>query len=315
MKIKPPYVYVGGKRRMLKLIAENIPHEFGNYFEPFLGGGAVALHVMQNYPNRHYHLSDFNEEIPLVWLAIRDNPDTLNDLLEEHSSRHNEQYFYSVRNWDRNGVLEFHTDIERAARFIYICGASFGGGYTFDKSGFCNKSWAKSRPYFKPDTDNIIELNQLLNDRAIHIYKRDFKDVGEQMRAGDLIYLDPPYDVDKDREDYAGNDNYVKNDPTELITKQVKALMNSAGHHGAYALASNSSTAMTENLWDGWNSVEKQIVWSSGSGRKPSIEKLWGNYALWRVLKEQRENPSDAPVSDDESTSKAEADEQVSEAV
>lgn len=288
MKIKPPYVYVGGKRRVLKMIAENIPDEFGNYFEPFLGGGAVALHIMENYPNRHYHLSDFNEEIPLVWLAIRDNPETLSELLEEHSARHTREYFTSVRNWDRHGILDLHTDVERAARFIYICGGSFGGGYTVDKEGFCDKGWAESRPYFNPDTENIIELNQLLNDRAIHIYKRDFKEVSEQMRAGDLIYLDPPYDVDKSGKGSSGNDNYVKNDPTEVITKQVKALMNKANHHGAYAMASNSDTALTQKLFDGWNNIEKEIVWSSGSGREPSTEKLWGNYGLWRALEVQR---------------------------
>lgn len=312
MKIKPPYVYIGGKRRMLKLIADNIPHQFGNYFEPFLGGGAVALHVMENYPNRHYYLSDFNEEIPLVWLAIRDDPEELSELLEEHSARHSEEYFYSIRKWDRRGLLELHTDVERAARFIYICNSSHNGGYRLDNEGFCRQSFAPSRPYFTPDTENIIEINQLLNDRAIHIYKRDFNEVVEDIRAGDFIYLDPPYDVVKDETGYSSSDEYVKNVPTAVLTKQVKKLMNTVGHHGAYALASNSDTALTQKLWDGWNSVEKEIVWSSGNEGKRSTEKLWGNYALWKVVKEQHREAAEAASTASDSPDEAEGGEEVS---
>lgn len=289
-KVKPPYPYIGGKRRLLKIIKDNIPENFGNYYEPFLGAGAVALHVLQNNPDKHYYLSDYNVQIPITWEAIRDNVDEVVELLLEHSARHNQHYFTSIRNLDRHGIHLHQTLPEIAARFIYICSTSWGGGYTVTKANYCNKNFAKAG--WVPDAKNIIELSKLLNDRAVHFYRRDFLDVSHQMRAGDFLYLDPPYDA---VEGSAGNDNYVKRDSTHEITLQVRKLMETADLSGIYALGSNSSTANTEELWEGWHSIETQIVWTSGSAREPQTEKLWGNFALHRsITSEAPEMPPSA---------------------
>lgn len=41
---KPCFPWVGGKRRLLPVLTESLPKDFGNmetYVEPFVGGGAL----------------------------------------------------------------------------------------------------------------------------------------------------------------------------------------------------------------------------------------------------------------------------------
>ncbi len=42
----PPIIkWAGGKERELKAIFSNMPQAFGNYYEPFVGGGSVFTSV------------------------------------------------------------------------------------------------------------------------------------------------------------------------------------------------------------------------------------------------------------------------------
>lgn len=285
MTAKPPFPYVGGKRRLLKVIDQNIPEEFGNYYEPFLGAGAVAIHMMQKYPGRHFYLSDYSWDVTLAWISIQQYPDELIELLHEHAMRHNRDYFAKIAHSDRTTAIHQMSTTERGARLIYICCTSFGGGFSYDKSGHCSSSFGKSE--WIPNVENIHELSKLLNDNPVHIYQRDFVKVAEYMKAGDFIYLDPPYATDFENDpNYKGNDAYAKNADTPEIIKQTHELMDLANDAGAYALANNASTPTTEALWEGWNSTSSAINWTSGKNisRPPQTERLWGNNALHRVL-------------------------------
>ena len=42
-----PFVkWAGGKRQLLTQIKERMPEKYNNYFEPFVGGGAVAFALL-----------------------------------------------------------------------------------------------------------------------------------------------------------------------------------------------------------------------------------------------------------------------------
>ena len=50
---KTPLRYPGGKSRACKKMEPFFPdlRDYNVYYEPFLGGGSVALHVTKKYPN------------------------------------------------------------------------------------------------------------------------------------------------------------------------------------------------------------------------------------------------------------------------
>src|SRR5690625_1348023 len=99
---KPFVKWVGGKRQLLPELVARLPQQFGAYFEPFVGGGALfwllqyqrALQVdFQTY------ISDFNSELINAYQVVRDQPTELIACLE--SFENNEEFYYRVRAWDR----------------------------------------------------------------------------------------------------------------------------------------------------------------------------------------------------------------------
>jgi len=41
-----PFVkWAGGKRQLIPILSQHIPKNFGSFFEPFLGGGAMMFHL------------------------------------------------------------------------------------------------------------------------------------------------------------------------------------------------------------------------------------------------------------------------------
>ena len=144
--VKPFYSWVGGKRRVLDFIEECLPTKFGNYHEPFLGGGAVALHVMARHPEPTYYLSDLNSELINAWQCVKDNPEEVIEIATIHSDRMDKAYYLYLRNHDRRGVLHLLSPEERAARFITLCNNAFGGMYSENDQGHCRSSFGMVRP-------------------------------------------------------------------------------------------------------------------------------------------------------------------------
>jgi len=291
VKVAPFYNWVGGKRRLMDFIQENTPESFVNYHEPFLGGGAVALDLLMRTPpavdghRKTFYLSDLNAELIATWTAVRDDVDQLIELIEEHRDRHDRQYFLAVRSWDVDGVLAFKTDTERAARFLYILQTSFNGQWNENAEGFCKASFGFDEPRIPKDFfSNLQAIHSLLNAHNVVLSHQSFEAGEEFIQSGDFVYLDPPYAVDDD-DGAAGWDGYVAGGAGDAFQPVVVDYIDMLTIKGAYALASNSNTATTRQLYKGWNQIQKSIIWSGGgvNGRRV-IEKLFANYLLYVAL-------------------------------
>jgi DNA adenine methylase len=270
---------------MLDFIEENTP-EFAVYHEPFLGGGAVALHLLRKYPDATFMLSDLNAEIIHTWEQTRSNPEQLVALLQEHASRHSREYFHSVRNWDRRAQWEsFYSPAERAGRFIYIASTAFGGMWHTNEANQCVSGFGK--PDFRPKITNLMRVSRLLNKRNVHLRQASFEATGRYFAAGDFVYLDPPYATDHaDRE---GWDGYQGGGGLGAdFQLKVKEFINRQTDKGVLVLASNASTPTTEYLYAGWNRISREILWTSSSTNHVATEVLWGNLHLARSLRQSR---------------------------
>ncbi len=64
--IKSPLRYPGGKSRAVKIIAPIIP-DFGEYREPFLGGGSIFIYAKQCYPDKKFWVNDLYLELYKFW--------------------------------------------------------------------------------------------------------------------------------------------------------------------------------------------------------------------------------------------------------
>src|SRR5690625_2883818 len=114
--IQPFLKWAGGKRQLLPYINEYYPKSFNRYFEPFVGAGAVFMDLKHN----DIVINDLNSELMNVYEVVRDDVDNLIELLKNHAQKNNKEYYYKVREYDRDGSLEKMSSTKSAARFIYL---------------------------------------------------------------------------------------------------------------------------------------------------------------------------------------------------
>ena len=82
IKVSPFVKWAGGKRQLMDKILERLPQDFNNYYEPFVGGGAVLFELK---PQRA-HINDINKSLINTYKAIRDFPQEFMSLLKSIDS-------------------------------------------------------------------------------------------------------------------------------------------------------------------------------------------------------------------------------------
>jgi DNA adenine methylase len=106
---------VGGKRQLLETLIPLLPKQISTYCEPFAGGGAMLFHLQ---PTTAY-INDINIELMGVYQAIKNDVESLIAYLQDFKNE--SDFFYAVRDWDRNkeeySKLSY---IKKAARIIYL---------------------------------------------------------------------------------------------------------------------------------------------------------------------------------------------------
>ena len=80
--IKSPLRYPGGKSRALKFLAPRISEGFEEFREPFVGGGAIFLHLASSYQTiERLFISDINPELYIAYKTIQNQVDELIGML------------------------------------------------------------------------------------------------------------------------------------------------------------------------------------------------------------------------------------------
>src|SRR5256885_14573056 len=90
--IKPFIRWAGGKSRLLPHILPHVPTSIRNYYEPFLGGGAVFLACAARVSGRAI-LADLNEHLVAAWVAMRDHEAELRPLLDWYLANDSKEFY------------------------------------------------------------------------------------------------------------------------------------------------------------------------------------------------------------------------------
>ena len=187
-----PFVkWAGGKQQLLAQYEALFPDGVARYFEPFVGGGAVFFHFWntRRLPEQRY-LFDNNHELVTAYQIVRDDLEALLDLLAVHTERHNKEYYYQIRKLDRRNVEL--SDVERAARTIYLNKTCYNGLYRVNRKGQFNVPIGSYKDPKIRDEETLRAANAAL--QGVHIEVRDFRTIVDLAQAGDFFYFDPPYD-------------------------------------------------------------------------------------------------------------------------
>lgn len=182
--LRRPFIkWAGGKTRLLRHLVPHVPATFGNFHEPFLGGGAMFFAV-RGRAKRSAYLSDLSEELVNAWQVVAELGDELVAHLKPYLEQDGEAFYYSLRP---------HTPkdrIDRACRFLYLNQTSWNGLWRVNKWGEFNVPWGQ-RPFRGFSTDDLDEIANALDGVSIEL--EDFRTSLQRVRSGDFVYLDPPY--------------------------------------------------------------------------------------------------------------------------
>lgn len=185
--LKPFTKWVGGKRQLLPNLLSLIPSKFNNYFEPFVGGGALFFELA---PKKAV-INDNNRELVLAYRVIKNDVELLIDELEKHKENNSKEYYLELRAADRDGRIEKMSDVERAARILYMLRVNFNGLYRVNSKNQFNVPYGKYKNPRILDEDNLRNINKYLNENDIAILNSDFEEATKTAKKGDLVYFDP----------------------------------------------------------------------------------------------------------------------------
>lgn len=240
--VSPILKWVGGKRQLLDSIEPLIP-KCSTYYEPFVGGGAV---LFCKQPNKAV-INDSNAELINVYVTIRDNPEELIKILKEHKENNCEDYFYEIRALDRDRyAFQALTDVERAARIIYLNKTCYNGLFRVNSAGEFNTPWGR---YKNPNIINettIFAMHTYFNKANITIKCGDYRDALKGIRKGAFVYFDPPYMPISSSSSFTG---YTAGGFSEQEQIALKEQCDALNAKGIKFLLSNSSCSFIEDLY------------------------------------------------------------------
>ena len=191
---QPFFKWVGGKRQIADIILDEFPSEIENYYEPFVGGGAMLFRVLQEYPNLdRVFINDSNSDVVWAYSYVRDNIDKLIEALKEiekeYNSSDDKQGFYYKRRTEFNELIrEDKHDLRRTVLFLFLNKTCFNGMYRVNRHGNFNTPYNYAKEV-KFDYENLKVCSNLLE--KVTITYGDYSVVLPKENA--LVYLDPPY--------------------------------------------------------------------------------------------------------------------------
>lgn len=240
-----PFIkWVGGKRRQTRIIAQHSPNKINNYYEPFIGGGSVFYALHDKIYGKAY-LSDINERLINAYQCVRDNCDEVLLYLSNHADGYmeDEEIYYAMRE-----VIDAGTPAMQAATFIFLNKTCFNGKYSVNKKNQFNCS--KGHDAISHDyICNVMQTKRASEALQIaeSIECMSYSDLNCDIKAGDFMYLDPPYDETWDK--YSSSP--MKKDGQIALHRFIKYYSNL----GCNIMLSNNATDFIKDLYGEFNQM------------------------------------------------------------
>jgi len=206
---KPFMKWAGGKGQLLDKFVEFYPSELkngtiANYYEPFIGGGAVFFEVAQQFNIHSAYLYDVNEELILTWRVIQQDVFPLIEILDSLQKKYEKlddekqsEFYYETRaEFNRNLVRINHSKysepwIKRAAQIIFMNRTCFNGLFRLNQKGEFNVPAGRYKNPKILDEQNLIKVSKLLE--IAEIKNAGFEAVEHDLAENSFVYFDPPY--------------------------------------------------------------------------------------------------------------------------
>lgn len=181
--VRPAAPYIGGKRNLARRIARRIDaHPCEVYAEPFVGMGGVFLRRTRKA--KCEVINDISEDVANFFRILQRHYIPFMDMLRfQLTTRAGFERLLKVD-------PATQTDLERAARFLYLQRLAFGGKVTGRNFGVQTNGPARF------DVTKLAPMLEELHERmaSVIIERLNYSEfIARYDTPGTVFYLDPPY--------------------------------------------------------------------------------------------------------------------------
>ena len=237
-----PFVkWAGGKRQLLPQIKERMPEKFNDYYEPFVGGGAVAFELL---PDKAL-INDINKALINAYRWISDAPEDFIDAvnkLDKEMWEDGKEYYYSLREHYNDKMMKNEYDIELAALFVFINKHCFNGLYRVNGKGLFNVPYNNSRRA-SVDMESIMMTSKYL--QGVTITDGDFEVACRNAKEKDFIFIDSPYAPLNP----TSFESYTKEGFDVESHNRLASLYDDLTGRGCYCMLTNHNTEFIKELY------------------------------------------------------------------
>ena len=296
MEIVKPFVkWAGGKNSLIPQLTKYYPFELKNgtierYIEPFVGGGAVLIDILQKYEVKEAYAFDINKDLINCYNVIKTNVENLIQELDKKEKEFlildndaRQQYFYDIRTEYNSYKLNEDINVKRASEFIFLNRTCFNGLYRVNKDGKFNVPCGKYKNPTICDSNNLRNLSKLIKNVTFEY--GDYKKSESFVNENTFVYFDPPY---RPLSITSGFTSYTKEDFNDDNQKELANYFYKLDLKNAKLMLSNSNPKNVnkddnffENIYKGFviNEVSaKRMINANAKGRGEISELLITNY-------------------------------------
>ena len=239
--ISPFVKWAGGKRQLLPQIKERMPEKYNNYFEPFVGGGAVLFELLPSSAL----INDINRALINAYRQICNVPEAFINAvnrLDTEMWEDGKKYYYSLRERFNDKLMKSEYDVELAALFVFINKHCFNGLYRVNGKGLFNVPYNNNR---KASVDEKAILNVSKYLQGVTIIDGDFEEACQEAKKGDFVFIDSPYAPLNP----TSFESYTKEGFDIESHKRLANLYDELTDRGCFCMLTNHNTELINELY------------------------------------------------------------------
>ena len=188
-RLPHPIPYQGSKRLLAPTILGSIQGQYHRLIEPFAGSAALTLAAASQRFTAHYWVNDSLTALVGIWESILQTPKQLADEYERiwTAQLTNPASFYI-------GIRDAYNEQPDPAKLLYLLARCVKNAVRFNRDGQFNQSPDHRRLGMHPQRmrESILGASSLLANKT-RTSSCDYSEVLAEATAGDLVYMDPPY--------------------------------------------------------------------------------------------------------------------------
>ena len=239
--IAPFVKWAGGKRQLLTQIKERMPEKYNNYFEPFVGGGAVTFALLPE----NALINDINKALINAYRQICNAPEVFLKAIKKLDNEmweDGKEYYYFLREHYNDKLMKTEFDVEFAALFVFKNKHCFNGLSRVNGKGLFNVPYNNSRRV-SVDENLIMEISEYL--QSVKIMDGDFEVACKEAKGGDFVFIDSPYAPLNP----TSFESYTKEGFDIESHKRLAKLFDELTARGCYCMLTNHNTDLINELY------------------------------------------------------------------